>query len=248
MVTALILSGGTGTRLGEGVPKQYRMVGKKPIFLYGLETIANHEKVDAIQIVAASEWQETILEWLRTFQLKTKFRGFSLPGETRQLSIYRGIKDIQMYAPEDSVVLIHDAARPMVSKELISGCIEKMQGADGVLPILPMKDTVYLSEDEKQVSSLLPRSKVFAGQAPEVFLLGKYREANEQLITFAIEKDGTKRILPSSKIYEINGSTEPAILSGMNIATIPGEEENFKITTKDDLDRFTQIVKGREES
>jgi 2-C-methyl-D-erythritol 4-phosphate cytidylyltransferase len=87
-----------------------------------------------------------------------------------------------------------------------------------------MKDTVYLSNDGKKVSALLKREEVYAGQAPEMFVFGKYLEAN-------------RRLLPDD-ILKINGSTEPAILYGMDIAMIPGDEGNFKITTREDLERM----------
>ena len=103
-----------------------------------------------------------------------------------------------------------------------------MDGHDGVLPVLPMKDTVYLSRDGKCVSSLLNRQEIFAGQAPELFVLGKYYEANEQLLP--------------QKILQVNGSTEPAVLAGMDIAMIPGDEGNYKITTKVDLERFREYI------
>lgn len=96
-----------------------------------------------------------------------------------------------------------------------------------MLPVLPMKDTVYLG-DGRQITSLLEREKVYAGQAPEAFVLGKYYEANE-------------RLLPD-RIGQINGSTEPAIMAGMDIAMIPGEEGNFKITTQADLERFKAVM------
>ena len=74
----------------------------------------------------------------------------------------------------------------------------------------------------------MDRGKVYAGQAPEVFLLGKYYEANRALLP--------------DKILEINGSTEPAVMAGMDIVMIPGDERNFKITTAADLERFREIV------
>lgn len=110
----------------------------------------------------------------------------------------------------------------------ISDCLKAAKGHDGALPVLPMKDTVYLSENGKMVSSLLDRGKIYAGQAPEAFVFGKYYEANRALLP--------------DKILEINGSTEPAVMAGMDIAMIPGDERNFKITTAADLERFREIV------
>lgn len=224
MTIALILSGGTGTRLGAEIPKQYIEVNGRTILSYCLETLLVHSEIDGVQIVADPSWQQMILEDVEKLHVKEKFRGFSSPGATRQLSILSGLTDVLTYASAEDIVLIHDAARPCLSADMISRGIAACAGHDGVLPVLPMKDTVYLSEDGKMVSSLLNRSQVFAGQAPEFFVLGKYYEANQSLLP--------------DKIFAINGSTEPAILAGLDIAMIPGEEGNFKITTKADLERF----------
>ena len=89
-------------------------------------------------------------------------------------------------------------------------------------------DYVYSSMDGKTIAGLLDRSTIYAGQAPEVFLLGKYLKANQALMP--------------EKILTINGSAEPAVMAGMDIAMIPGDEGNFKITTKADLERFAQMI------
>ena len=232
MTIALILSGGTGTRLGAEIPKQYIEVNGRTILSYCLETLLAHSEIDGVQIVADPSWQQMILEDVEKLHGKEKFHGFSSPGATRQLSILSGLTDVLTYASAEDIVLIHDAARPCLSADMISRGIAACAGHDGVLPVLPMKDTVYLSEDGKMVSSLLNRSQVFAGQAPEFFVLGKYYEANQ-------------RLLPD-KILAINGSTEPAILAGLDVAVIPGDERNFKITTKADLERFRQIIGAKE--
>lgn len=251
MVTALLLSGGTGTRMGVDKPKQYIEANGKPIIAYCLQCLLAHEGIDAVQIVADEAWRELILECVNVLCVTepavgagsgiiqgtddglpagrdNKFRGFSAPGKTRQLSILNGLEDIRTYASDGDRVLIHDAARPLLSAKQITDCLNAIEGHDGVLPVLPMKDTVYLSEDGAQVSSLLERSRIFAGQAPELFVLGKYLEANRALLP--------------EKILQINGSTEPAVIAGLDVAMIPGDEGNFKITTKADLERFQEIA------
>ena len=228
MNTALILSGGTGSRMGLDVPKQYLSVKGRPILCYVLETVAAAGPIDAVQIVADGGWQAQITEWIQgSEEIRRKFRGFSEPGANRQLSILNGLRDISRYGAEESLVLIHDAARPLLSYGLIKACLEAAGGHDGVMPVLPMKDTVYFSEDGKNVA-LLERQKVFAGQAPEVFRLGPYLAANE-------------RLLPE-KILQVNGSTEAAVSAGLDVVMIPGDERNFKITTREDLERFRQIL------
>ena len=235
-VIALVLSGGTGTRMGVETPKQYIKVNNRPVISYCLQTLLSHEKIDAVQIVADPMWRDVILDSMKSLYsgendtvYKGKFRGFSAPGENRQLSIFNGLEDIRKYADESDIVLIHDAARPLLSAGQITDCLNAVaEGHDGALPVLPMKDTVYYSEDGRAVTSLLERSRIFAGQAPEAFVMGKYYEANRELLP--------------ERILQINGSTEPAILAGMDIAMIPGDEGNFKITTKVDLERFHEIV------
>lgn len=228
MAVALILSGGSGTRLGMDIPKQYIEVYDRCVISYCIERLACHEEIDAIQIVAAAQWHEKIMECLNKYDRNRKFKGFSAPGENRQLSIYNGLCDMKEYVNDLDVVLVHDAARPLLSAQMITECLEAVNGHDGVVPVLPMKDTVYQSMDGKKISALVKRSELFAGQAPEVFRFGAYYEANQ-------------RLLPDI-ILTINGSTEPAVMAGMDIVMIPGDEGNFKITTKKDLERFQEMI------
>lgn len=235
MVIALILSGGTGKRMGTDTPKQYIKVNGKPVISWCMECLAAHPEIDAIQIVAEEMWCETISEYINYMddtservKFINKFRGFSAPGENRQLSILHGLEDIREYASDSDYVLIHDAARPMLSAWQITDCLAAITGHDGVIPVLPMKDTVYSSMDGRTITSLLSRSQIYAGQAPELFVLGKYYEANKGMAL--------------DDILRINGSTEPAVMAGMDIAMIPGDEGNFKITTRTDLERFREIV------
>lgn len=223
MNIAIVLSGGTGTRLGAEVPKQYIQVNGKTIISYCLDVLESCEQIDAVQIVADTSWHDVILE-----SKMQKFKGFSKPGENRQRSIFNALEDIKGYAKEDDVVIIHDAARPCVSEEVFIDLINACKEHDGALPVLPMKDTVYLSEDGRSITSLLNRSQIFAGQAPEAFHFGKYYEANMRLLL--------------NEILEINGSTEPAVMAGMDVAMISGDEKNFKITTVEDLERFWQLA------
>lgn len=234
---ALLLSGGTGTRLQTEIPKQYISVAGKLLITYSLKVLINSEHIDAIEIVAEPEWEEQIIADLGKIGLgMEKLVGWAKPGFNRQASIRNGLEGIlcRKEADAEDTVLIHDAARPMLTERQIAECFSALPTHDGVMPALPMKDTVYLSQDGSHVSKLLDRDRIFAGQAPELFYLGKYYQANMDL--------GAERLA------EINGSTEPAILAGMDITVIPGDENNFKITTKADLERFRELIgagKGR---
>lgn len=226
MNIALILAGGTGTRLGSDIPKQYMTAGGKMIITYCHHVFGCHPQIDAIQIVAHEQWHNKICRQMPP-NTGRKFKGFSGPGTNRQRSIYHGLQDIMRYARKSDTVIVHDAARPLVSADMLSACVEACREHDGVVPVLPMKDTVYLG-DGRKITALLDRGQVYAGQAPEAFLLGKYYEAN-------------RRLMPD-RIDRINGSTEPAVMAGMDIAMIPGDEGNFKITTQVDLARFKLLL------
>ena len=238
MNIALLLSGGTGSRIRSEVPKQYIRVGDQMIVTRSLCRLMGHGLIDGVWIVAAREWQDAIVEDVcnalrdsagnaeEYLQWKQKLLGFSAQGDTRADSIYRGLLDLRQCMDPMDVVLIHDAARPMVSQELITSCLMACATHDGAMPVLPMKDTVYESADGQVITRLLERQHVYAGQAPEAFRYGKYLEAY--------------RRLSPAQIASLHGSTEPAIMAGMDIAMLPGDENNYKITTPMDLKRYQQ--------
>ena len=236
MNLAVILSGGTGSRLkGIDIPKQYYKVRGRTILSYCMETMERSDDVDAYIIVAADEWQDAILQEIKEISgnnssFVSKFKGFAKPGENRQLSILNGLYALKQNAGESDVILIQDAARPCTSQALIQRCIAAAakEGSDGAMPVLKMKDTVYYSADGQKIDSLLERDKILAGQAPEAFVYGAYLRANESL---------TKE-----ELLRINGSSEPAVKAGLSIALVEGEEDNFKITTAEDLRRFKKIM------
>lgn len=228
---AVILSGGVGSRMGLNIPKQYALVEGEPIISYCLRTFFANDQTDAVVIGVAKEWKEFVVEWLAKV-VPTKPVFFAEPGETRQYSIFNALEVIEQNGgTEGDVVIIHDAARPLVSQELINRCYDECEIADGVLPVIAVKDTVYFSNDGKQIESLLDRSKLWAGQAPEAFLFKKYLQAH--------------RDLPREDLLKINGSTELAYRVGMNCHLVAGDPMNFKITTPEDLTNFENIIANR---
>ena len=230
MVTAIILSGGTGTRLGGMVPKQYLLVGGHPIIFYCLETFEAHDMIDAIIVIAAKEWQAFIIEGIQKYKI-SKFLCFGEAGESRQHSIWHGLQKVkQLGGRENDVVIIHDAARPNVSIKMISNCILTLSEADGAMPVLPVKDTIYFSKDGNRIYELVDRDLLFAGQTPEGFLFGKYMDAHNGMT--------------DAELAAIRGSSEIAFRHGMRVNMFPGDEDNYKITTLSDLEKFRKQVNG----
>ena len=232
MNIALILSGGVGSRMrSDGFPKQYIAVNGKPILMYTLEKFQSCPVIDKIVIVADPAWQADIRAWLAQENI-TKFADFALPGTSRQGSILNGLEVCMTLAAENTDgVIIHDGVRPLVNHALIADCLAALKDHDGCMPVLPVTDTTYMSEDGKHISSLLDRSTLFAGQSPETFRLQPYYEINKN--ASAEELENTR------------GTTEIAYKHGMDIRLIPGDYGNFKLTTPTDLDRFRTVLEDK---
>ena len=232
---AVLLSGGSGSRAGSDIPKQYVKAGRHMMIIHALRTLVSSVYIDRVIIAASPEWERDILEDAGSAGVELSvIAGFASPGKNRQLSIRNSLEEIEPLSEPggEDTVFIHDAARPFLSGKQIRECFEALPGHDGVMPVLPMKDTVYQSTDGKRIAGLMDRSSLYRGQAPELFLYNKYLSA--------------VRTLSGEELLRINGSSEPAVMAGMDIAMIPGDERNFKVTTKEDLERYMRIIKTEE--
>lgn len=219
MNAGLILAGGKGERLtGYDKPKQFIEVGGKPVISYCLQTFEQCADIDLICVVIAEEYRGNLGSFL-----------FADPGKSRQHSIYNGLLFLKQYAPDR--VVVHDAARPLVTGADISDVITSSLACDGATPALPVTDTTYQSVDGKTITTTLNRDELFAGQTPECYDFKKYLGIHERL--------------SDEELSAVRGSSEIAVGFGMKIALAKGDECNFKITTNADLERFRTIVEGR---
>ncbi|MBQ2093527.1 MAG: 2-C-methyl-D-erythritol 4-phosphate cytidylyltransferase, partial [Ruminococcus sp.] len=114
MNTAIILAGGVGSRMGVDRPKQFLMVEEKPIISYCFDIFQKHDEIDAMVVVVSKQWQEFVEEYAAKYGV-SKICGYAPAGKTRQHSIYNGLKCIAENAPDTDIVIVHDAARPLVS-------------------------------------------------------------------------------------------------------------------------------------
>jgi D-ribitol-5-phosphate cytidylyltransferase len=222
---AIILSGGIGTRMRtDGFPKQYLQVEGKTILQYTLETLAECSIIDVIVIVMAEEWKKKIGK--NIVESVGKKILFALPGSSRQESIFHGLQACVANKEIDvnDKVIIQDAVRPLASKQLILRCLNEIEKYDGCMPAIPVVDTIYVSNDGKNIDGLLNRDTLFAGQAPEAFNLKKYYDINKNYT--------------SEDFINIKGTTEIAYKHNLKVCIINGEEKNFKITTPTDLLKF----------
>ena len=223
---ALVLSGGKGVRLGNIIPKQYLEISNKPIIGYCLDTFQSNDNIDGIYIVLDDHWKNYVLSYIEENNI-SKFKGFASSGVSRSHSILNGLSEMKSHdLLYNSIVIIHDAARPNVSHEIINNCIDKLSEYDCSMPVIPVKDTIYVSNDSKTISSLLNRDLLCAGQAPEAIHLDQYLNIMKKL--------------SDDELASISGTSALAFEYGLTVGLFPGNESNYKITTIEDLNKFKQ--------
>ena len=232
---ALVLSGGTGDRMGGGTPKQYRTVAGKPVLVHTLERLERCSAIDGVFVIASPQWTDRILEWKEAFGLE-KLLGAAPAGANRQLSIRNGLLAARRFmdGDEGAGVMIQDAVRPLTGVRLLEDLMENLREAACVMPVLPVTDTTYTSEDGRWVSGLLERSALYAGQAPEAFRYWPY---------LALYRD-----TPEAELSSMSGSCQLPYQASWNVKMIPGERENIKITYAADLKICELLLHGQEES
>lgn len=228
MNISIILSGGIGSRMGLDIPKQYFEINGNPIIYYCTKTFVENSNINALVIAVAEEWKDYVELMVSHLQVDKPIF-YCEPGDTRQMTIFNALRRLQIEGcKEDDIVIIHDAARPLLSHELINKCIGACYMSDCVMPVIPIKDTVYYSNDGTHINSLLNRNCLWAGQAPEAFRFGIYLSAHETM--------------SREELLRINGSTELAYKAGLKCQMIEGDPMNFKITTHEDLSNFESII------
>ena len=229
MNIAIILSGGVGARMGANIPKQYIMVDDKPVIIYSLEKFVNSGSIDAYIIALDNQWKDFVDDYVRKMNILQPVI-YSSPGETREHTIYNALKCAKANGyDDDDIVIIHDAVRPMVSKELIDDCLRGCAEHDAAIATVDVKDTIYMSVAENCITDVPKRSTLHAGQTPEAFKLGKYLKIHDER--------------SYEEICAVTGGAEFAFRCGLKVFLSKGAEINFKLTTPEDLQRFEQIVK-----
>lgn len=225
----IILSGGIGSRFGGDIPKQYIEINGNPIIAYTVKQVLRAQCLDELIIVADKQWHPYIKKSITSFcGNHNNHIHYALPGVSRQGSIYNGLlKCISFRITEKDNVLIHDAVRPLVSEKLLNCCLESLKDNEAVMPVISINDTIYQSLNGINVTGLLNRDTLYAGQAPEGFKLKRYFDICCDFI---------------DEIDNIRGSSELAYKGGMRICMINGDISNFKITNQEDLKRFVQVI------
>ncbi|WP_309660636.1 bifunctional 2-C-methyl-D-erythritol 4-phosphate cytidylyltransferase/2-C-methyl-D-erythritol 2,4-cyclodiphosphate synthase [Sphingomonas sp.] len=216
-VTALIVAAGSGERMGSGVPKQYRLLGGKPVLRRAVEAFANHPCIDAVRVVI-SELHESqarqVLQGLDVGQLV-------LGGKQRADSVRAGLA-----ATASANVLVHDAARPFCPPQVIDRLLDALGSHDGAAPVLPIGDT--LARAGELLGDPIDRAGAVRVQTPQAFCADGLRSAYDRWTGEA----------PTDE-------TSVARAAGLSVAAVTGDPLLEKLTTPADWDRAEAMLAAR---
>ena len=227
MNIALIVAAGSGTRMGNiEKPKQFLLVNDKPLLLYSAQAFNNHPEVDSIVIVTNKVFVPDVKEICKSFNL-SKVKTIVSGGETRQQSVYNGLRAINGKA--EDIIIIHDAARPLISPRIITDNINGCKLYDAVETAIKATDTIIKSEDKEKISDIPNRKDLYQTQTPQTFKYDLILKAHEQAM---------KNNLP-----DVTDDAKLVMALGKEIHLVEGDKLNFKITTSEDLTLLKALLK-----
>ena len=212
---AIIVAAGRGTRAGGPLPKQWQILGGRPVAAHAMARFAAHPSITQLVLVLHPDDVDTAL-WPRhpAAQIVTG-------GETRAASVRAGLEAL---GADIDQVLIHDAARPLVSSALLDRVLEALQTHQGAAPAVKVTDTLWHGEGD-QVTGVQDRTGLYRAQTPQGFHLAPLLAA--LAISTGTETD----------------DVAVARAAGLDVAIVAGDEDNIKITTPDDFARVEQLMR-----
>lgn len=230
MNIALILAAGSGSRMGNAdKPKQFLPIYGKPLMIHTIEAFEVHDGVDAVVIVTNNEYIDQVKVWCKQYDL-IKVKAVVAGGNSRQISVYNGLTAVKALSKgKDDIVLIHDAARPLISQTIISNNIEACKKYDAVDTVIKASDTIVRSLDEQTINDIPVRSELYQGQTPQTFKLSLILEAHEKA------KNG--------ELPNVTDDARLVLSLGKKVHLVEGSKQNFKITTFDDLMMLKALLK-----
>ncbi len=235
MIYAEILAGGSGKRFGDtNLPKQFQMLGNKPIIIHTLEQFIINPKFDKIIVCLPQEWITYTEDLISKYILNPEDIKLVIGGATRNDTIMNGCKYIEEnYGLNDNdIIVTHDAVRPFVNQRIINDNINAMKKYDATDTAIDATDTIINIEKDGIISSIPDRSKIFLGQTPQSFKIKKLMDLFNSLTTE--EKD---ILTDACKIFTLKGE---------KVKVVAGETFNIKITTVFDLSIANAILKVRD--
>jgi 2-C-methyl-D-erythritol 4-phosphate cytidylyltransferase len=218
---AIIVAGGSGTRMGSATPKQFLLLGDKPVLYYTIKTfLESYEDLQVI-LVLPEDYTDMGREIIDAYFDYTRIR-VTAGGETRFHSVQKGLQLVD----EDGIVFVHDGVRCLLTTGLIHRCHDKALENGSAIPVVPSRDSVRLLSGED--NEAIERSRVVLVQTPQTF--------HSRILQPAYEIDYKERFTDEATVVEAYG---------LKIQLVEGEEDNIKITRPVDLRAAESIMESR---
>lgn len=223
----LLMMGGSGTRFGADVPKQFVEVAGRPIFSYIVEKYARLGVLDSAVIVCHASWVEFTQEWVAGLDLGLSVKVVA-GGASRSESVKQGLSAAAEYASSDDVVLIHDATHPYVDEDGVARVIDSTRRHGGATLGECQYDTVYhMDPCTHMMEAVIPRETVVSGASPEAFTFGRIWE---------IYRDA-----PLAELETYTSAGALALAYGIPMEVVPTNLINLKITYRHDMEVFQKL-------
>ena len=227
MVTALLLAGGVGSRIGDPIPKQFLQINGIPVIAYTMYAFQKNKNVDDIVVICLEGWEKKVEQYSKDYNI-TKLKKVVKGGKNTQESISNGVFSIKDSISPDDIVIVHDSVRPMLNDDVINDCIKVCSKHGSGCASIPLQETMIRTEDRISGNIDIDRSKIMRVQTPQAyrygFILDIYERAKEQSIT--------------DSIY----TNTLAIQLGHSIYFSKGSIFNVKITTPEDLELMKMFL------
>ena len=215
---ALIVAAGSGTRFGGEVPKQYLPLAGRAVLRHSVETFFRHPAIAGVRVVISAEHRALYDSAVAGLPILPPVIG----GTSRQDSVRNGLESLAELQPDR--VLIHDAARPFLTGEIVDRTLAALNDAPGAVVAVPVTDTLKRGQDGR-VAGTVDRSALWRAQTPQAFRYPDILAAHRRAQGAALTDDAAV-----------------AEASGLPVLLVMGADDNFKITTADDLRRAQRLV------
>lgn len=230
MNLAIVIAGGSGTRMGLNIPKQFVNIYDKPVIIYTLEGFERHPMIDEIEVVCIDGWHDVLKAYARQFGI-TKLKRVVSGGKTGQESIRNGVFALEGYLSDDDTVIIHDGIRPLVDKEVLTDVIVTCRKYGNAVTSMPYNEQIFVVDDELSTVKYIPRETIRRVATPQAYKFGKLDKAYHE----AFEK--------KIGIYGSSYTNTMMADLGERLYFAAGSDKNIKLTTRDDLELFKAYLK-----
>lgn len=229
MNIALVIAGGTGSRMGADVPKQFVEVKGKPVLAYTLEAFQKHPLIDAIEVVCIKGWEDEVWAYRGKYGI-AKLSWIVEGGSTGQESIRNGVYNLKGKVGDGDNVIIHDGIRPLVDDSVLDDVIAKCDEHGNGVTSMPYNEQIFLVDDEASTIKYIPREALRRVATPQCYkyklLDEKYHEAFEKGIG----------------IYGSSYTNTMMVELGVRLYFAKGSDRNIKLTTPGDLEIFEAML------